>query len=97
MPNGIIPLANGVHETRASAGAPAAQGERVSIAPELLTSSQAAQLCGIGESTFFRLHAAKKVPAPVKLGGATRWARTELLAWIAAGCPSRELWARLKS
>lgn len=58
----------------------------------LLTASQAAAMCGVGRSTWWKLHSAGKVPAPIKLGGATRWRSHELLEWIEVGCPSRDRW-----
>lgn len=52
----------------------------------------AAKLCGIGRSTWLRLHAAGKTPAPVRLGRSVRWRTAELRAWLIAGCPSRVRW-----
>jgi predicted DNA-binding transcriptional regulator AlpA len=59
------------------------------IVPELLTTAQAAQLCGIGERSLYRHSRSGAAPAPVKIGGSgtVRYRRSELLAWIAAGCP----------
>jgi excisionase family DNA binding protein len=54
---------------------------------ELLTTKQAAQLCGVGERTYWRLAHDGRAPAPVKIGGSARYRRADLLAWIAAGCP----------
>jgi len=59
--------------------------------PALLTTKQAAELCGCGERTLWRWSRSGIVPSPVKIGGGTRSAvrfrRDEYLAWIAAGCP----------
>jgi len=61
------------------------------IAPELLTAPQAAEYLGIGQRTLARWSADGKAPAPLKLTpgrrGALRYRRTDLSAWIAAGCP----------
>jgi excisionase family DNA binding protein len=57
------------------------------ILPELLTTAEAARLCNIGERTFWRHSRSGAAPAPVRIGGAVRYRRSELLAWIAAGCP----------
>ena len=58
---------------------------------ELLTRSEAARLCGIGERTLSRWAAEGRAPRGLKLSagqrGAVRWRRNELLAWINAGCP----------
>ena len=63
--------------------APAAE----TITPELLSTAEAARLLGIGERTFWRHSRSGAAPAPVRIGGAVRYRRAELLAWIAAGCP----------
>ena len=58
------------------------------ITPELLTSRQAAGLCGVGERTLWRWSRSGIAPAPVKIGGAAvRFRRAEYEAWIAEGCP----------
>ncbi|HHN46419.1 MAG TPA: helix-turn-helix domain-containing protein [Planctomycetes bacterium] len=63
----------------------------------LITASDAARLCGLGRSTWWRLHSSGQVPMPVKVGRATRWNLSELLAWIEAGCPSRARWKTVKA
>lgn len=61
------------------------------VAPELLTSKQAAELCGIGERTLWRWSRSGLAPVPVKIGhgprAAVRFRRADLMAWIQAGCP----------
>ena len=57
------------------------------IAPELLTTREAAKLLGIGERTLWRHSRSGAAPAPVTIGGAVRYRRSEILDWIAAGCP----------
>lgn len=54
---------------------------------ELLSADEAATMCGCGRRTWWRLVSCGKAPGPVRLGGVVRWRRTELAAWIAAGCP----------
>ena len=63
----------------------------------LLTDREAAALCGLGRSTWRRLQAAGKVPPPVKLGRSCRYRKSELLAWIDAGCPDAKTWAALRA
>ena len=58
----------------------------------LVPAQVAARLCGVSEATWWRLHAAAKVPAPVRLGGRTLWRRAELAAFCEAGCPDRRSW-----
>jgi excisionase family DNA binding protein len=57
------------------------------IAPELLTTAEAARLLGIGERTLWRHSRSGAAPAPVTIGGAVRYRRSQILEWIAAGCP----------
>lgn len=57
---------------------------------ELLTAAEAAEMAGVGKRTWWRYVSGGKAPAPVRLGGgggAVRWRRAELLAWIESGCP----------
>ncbi|MCK6498496.1 MAG: helix-turn-helix domain-containing protein [Nitrospira sp.] len=58
----------------------------------LLDVRQSAALLGMSRSAFYRLHSSGKVPLPIRLGGIVRWRRAELLAWVAAGCPTRDRW-----
>jgi predicted DNA-binding transcriptional regulator AlpA len=57
---------------------------------ELLTATQAAELCGIGEQTLGRYANSGKAPAPIRLGDGPRpmirYRMSELLAWIEGGC-----------
>jgi predicted DNA-binding transcriptional regulator AlpA len=55
----------------------------------------AADLCGMLSTsirTVHRLNSAGKIPAPVRIGGRPRWRRDEIIAWIDAGCPDRQVW-----
>jgi predicted DNA-binding transcriptional regulator AlpA len=65
------------------------------MSPLLLTARRTAELCSVGESSWWRLHAAGKVPPPVRLGGRTLWRADELKEWVAAGCPGRDKWEAL--
>lgn len=58
----------------------------------LIGSTEAARLCGINRSTWWRLHSAGRVPAPVRLGRRTLWRADELRRWVAGGCPPRQRW-----
>jgi len=61
------------------------------IAPELLTTAQAARLAGCGERTFWRWSRCGIAPEPITIGRgrrpAVRYRRSDLLQWIDAGCP----------
>ncbi len=66
---------------------PAAGG----IQAELLTTAEAARLAGCGERTFWAWSRSGLAPAPVKIGFGTRpavrYRRSDIMAWIASGCP----------
>jgi predicted DNA-binding transcriptional regulator AlpA len=66
------------------------------VEKELLNDDESAGMCGRSTASWWRDHAAARVPAPVRLGGSTRWRRRELLAWIEAGCPPRKTWEALE-
>jgi predicted DNA-binding transcriptional regulator AlpA len=61
------------------------------ILPALLTTQQTAELCGVGERTFWAWSRSGLAPAPIKIGHglrpAVRYRRSEIMAWITAGCP----------
>ena len=57
------------------------------LTPELLTTAEAARLVNVGERTLWRWSRAGIAPAPIHIGGAVRYRRTEYLEWIATGCP----------
>ncbi|MBE7462976.1 MAG: AlpA family phage regulatory protein [Planctomycetes bacterium] len=62
--------------------------------PLLLGAKTAAELVGVSESTFWKLHSQGRIPNPMRLGGrVVRWRRCELSAWVRAGCPSRANWS----
>ncbi len=52
----------------------------------LVDVNEAARLCMISVSMFYKLNAAGKTPHPVRLGKLLRWRKNELLDWIEAGC-----------
>jgi prophage regulatory protein len=54
---------------------------------ELLTAAEAAEVAGVAKRSWWRYVSSGKAPAPVRLGGAVRWRRSELAEWITAGCP----------
>src|SRR6516162_6860453 len=91
------PVANGQEtENRARAGElfPKDPGKErpTKLESLLIPDTVAAALAGIGRSTWWRLHAAGKTPAAIKIGRAVRWNRAEIVAWIEAGCPDRLTW-----
>ena len=63
----------------------------------LIDAKEAAALCGMSRTTWYKLVASGKAPSPVKLGMLARWRRNELDDWIAAGCPARQKWDALRT
>ena len=55
------------------------------------------QLLQVSTRTVWRLDSAGKLPASVRVGGRPRWRRQELEQWVAAGCPSRDVWDARKN
>jgi len=77
--------------TRPEAGQPSSSA----TIPEPLLggAAAAARLCGVSEATWYRMAAAGRTPAPIRLSrGCVRWRLNELRDWIAAGCPNRREW-----
>lgn len=57
-----------------------------------LTAEQVAETLGISRATVWRMHAAGKLPAPVRFGRAVRWERYTIEEWLAVGAPCRAEW-----
>lgn len=49
----------------------------------LVTAAEAAKMLSLGQSTFWRKVAEKKLPQPVKIAGITRWRVADLQACVA--------------
>jgi prophage regulatory protein len=83
---------NSLHVAPAAKSDPPAKEPFAAIEPEQVSAGKAARLAGVSEATWWRLHAAGKVPRPNKLGFRTLWRIREIRDWIAAGCPDRRTW-----
>ena len=65
------------------------RSDEVVLPAELLSIRAVAAMLGNCSTRHVRrLSEAGRMPPPVKLGASLRWRRTELVSWIAAGCPS---------
>ena len=78
--------------SKISDGRAVARHEGELVPALLVTAEEAAGLLAIGISTWWRNVARGLTPAPVRIGGATRWRLEELRDWITAGCPRRARW-----
>lgn len=61
------------------------------IVAELVTTRQAAKLAGVSERTWWSWTRNGLAPRPIAIGyglrPAVRYRRSEIMAWIATGCP----------
>jgi len=55
-----------------------------------------ARLLNISTRHVWALHSSGRLPRPVALGRARRWNVADLRDWLAAGCPSRSEWERMR-
>ncbi len=53
----------------------------------LLTVSEVAAMAAVSVRVIYRLHDGGHIPAMIKVGGASRFKRSEIEKWIADGCP----------
>jgi len=64
----------------------------------LLKSEDAAETLGISRTHLYQLSSTGEIgPRPIKLGKCSVWSYLELHAWVAAGCPRREEWERMRA
>jgi predicted DNA-binding transcriptional regulator AlpA len=69
------------------------QSDTSTIAPLLLTSEQAADLCNLSITSWKTQARCGRVgPVPLRFGKSVRWVRSELEDWIACGAPPRTQW-----
>ena len=59
---------------------------------KLMNVNQVAHFLGVSTRQVWNLRADGLLPQPVRLGRSSRWRGTELIAWVDAGCPSRDEW-----
>ncbi len=59
------------------------------VAPLLVDTDAAAAACGVSPASWYRLKAAAKTPAPVRLGGKVLYRVEDLQLWVSWGCPAR--------
>ena len=63
---------------------------------ELLSVRQVAWMLGCGQSVVRQRDKQRMLPKPVRLGGSVKWRRRELIDWISADCPSRQIWEQMR-
>jgi len=92
-----VPAANGAPPVTAPPPSERPAQPAALAEPLLVPAAKAARLCGVSEASWYRLKAAGKLPAPVRLGGRVLWRVEELRRWCAAGCPDLRTWQALES
>jgi predicted DNA-binding transcriptional regulator AlpA len=58
----------------------------------MLTTADAAKLCGVTTKRWRTWNSLGKTPPPLCVGKSLFWKRDELLDWIDEGCPHRKYW-----
>lgn len=58
------------------------------IGERLLNVRELAERLGVSARMVFKMLAAGKLPAPIRLGRSLRWRAAAVDAWIADGCPA---------
>lgn len=61
-------------------------GAKTRPEPLLLTARELAQRLGVSERQVWNLHAAKRIPAAVRLRRSVRWRVADINQFVAAGC-----------
>ena len=61
-------------------------------AATLLKVNEVAEFLGVSTRHVWNLRTEGFLPDPVRLGRSARWRRTELVAWVDAGCPAQDEW-----
>lgn len=63
---------------------------------KLLRAVDVGRILNLSKRQIFRLNSSGKIPAPIRIGGAVRWAESTIAEWLAAGAPDRRTWEALK-
>lgn len=62
--------------------------EEVNNPAELMDGDTTGQVTGMSKRTIYRFSASGRMPPPIRLSARlVRWNRSEIMAWIADGCP----------
>ena len=69
---------------------------QVAVTPLLVSADGVAAMLGVSRRTVYSMHSTGELgPMPLTVGGRKLWRVAELNAWVAAGCPRREVWIGL--
>ncbi|MCZ6652967.1 MAG: helix-turn-helix domain-containing protein [Planctomycetota bacterium] len=62
--------------------------------PKLLNVSALARCLSVSVRQTHRMNRAGLIPAPLKIGGCTRWCEDEISEWLKCGAPPRGEWEK---
>lgn len=65
--------------------------------PKLLTVSALAGCLSVSVRQAHRMNKAGLIPAPLRIGGCTRWREDEISRWLKCGAPERSEWERQRA
>jgi len=60
------------------------------IEPLLLDAKQVARLLGVCTRLVWAMRSGGRLPAPLRLGKATRWRASDIRRWVQEGCPASD-------
>jgi len=63
---------------------------------KLLTAKAVGQMLSLSKRQVFRLNSSGKLPAPIRIGGAVRWAESTITKWLSVGAPDRKTFEALQ-
>jgi predicted DNA-binding transcriptional regulator AlpA len=87
---GMLTVLENVHSKKPPA--------ELNLEPLLLAAPQAARLCSVSVATWHRWVADDRTPEPLRPSpGCVRWRRSEIVAWVEAGCPDRATWQAMRN
>ena len=66
------------------------------ISEKLLTAKALGQMLSLSKRQIFRLNSSGKIPVPIRIGGAVRWAESTIAEWLAAGAPDRKTFEAMR-
>jgi excisionase family DNA binding protein len=70
------------------------QEDGVENQTELIAVGELAKRLRVSVRQVHRMNKAGLIPAPLRIGGCTRWRAAEVAAWLRAGSPPRREWEK---
>ena len=69
------------------------RGIQIAVTPLLIDAAGVAVMLGISRRTVYSMQSTGELgPMALTVGGRKLWRTAELTAWVANGCPRREVW-----